>query len=227
MQFFRSYWPWISGAVILIICILFIFWPERKTSSPSLGEEASEIANRKYGNGGTLEFPDAPHPFEEDPDLEGPAKRLWPAAFKEKKSEEEREKIREEWIDFAARYPKNIYIPSEFRPQLTSEDEKKAREQLDKVTSAESKFALSRNEGKYAQPGSVPTRPSDPNVTPEEQKAYFSYKISELESRIQLVQYAIQQGRMDASQIPQANSDINSWQKELLQLRQASESVPR
>lgn len=227
MQFFRSYWPWISGAAILIICILFIFWPERKSNSPSLGEEASEIANRKYGSGGTLEFPDAPHPFEEDPDLEGPAKRLWPAVFREKKSEEEREKIREEWIDFAARYPKNIYIPSEFRPQLTSEDEKKAREQLDKVTSAESKFALSRNEGRYAQPGSVPNRPSDPNVTPEEQKAYFSYKISELESRIQLVQYAIQQGRMDSSQIPQANSDIASWQKELLQLRQASESVPR
>lgn len=83
MHFFRSYWPWISGAIILIICILFIFWPERKRNSPSLGEEASDVVDRKYGSG-NLEFPDAPHPFEEDPDLEGPAKRLWPAAFKEK-----------------------------------------------------------------------------------------------------------------------------------------------
>ncbi|WP_367897621.1 hypothetical protein AB3N61_11450 [Leptospira sp. WS58.C1] len=226
MQFFRSYWPWISGAFILILCFLFIIWPEKKAPSPSLGEEASEAVDRKYGSD-TLEFPDAPHPFEEDPDLEGSAKRLWPAAFREKKSEEEREKIREEWIDFAARFPRNIYIPKEFRPPLTSEDEKKARELLDKITSAESKFALSRNASKYDHPGSVPTRPTDPNVTPEEQRAYFSYKISELESRIQLVQYAIQQGRMDTSQIPQANSDLAAWQKELTQLIQASESVPR
>ncbi len=173
-----------------------------------------------------MEYPDAPHPFTEDPDLEGQAKRLWPSAFREKKTEKEREKIRDEWADFASRYPKNIYIPRDFRPPMTGEEEKKAREQLDKISSAESKFALARNAGKYSQPGSVPTRPTNPNVSPEEQKSYFTYKIQELESRIQLVQYAIQQGRMDSSQIPQANSDISSWQIELQQLRQTLSSVP-
>ncbi|PJZ65778.1 hypothetical protein CH371_12000 [Leptospira wolffii] len=226
MRFISKFWPWFLAGILLILSIIILFLrTETEKGSASLGEEATEAVQRKYGSE-KIEFPDAPHPFEEDPDLEGHAKRLWPSAFREKKSKEEKEKIREEWVEFALRFPHNIYIPQEFRPPRTAEDEKKAREQLDKFSSAEAKFALSRNAGRYAQPGSVPGRPNDPNVSPEEQKAYFSYKISELESRIQLVQYAIQQGRMDASQIPQANSDISSWQKELQQLRQISESVP-
>ncbi|TGK00968.1 hypothetical protein EHO59_13695 [Leptospira semungkisensis] len=225
MQSIRRYWPWFVVGLLIILCFSILLWPEKESKSPSLEEEASEVVNRKYGTS-NLEFPDAPHPFQEDPDLEGQAKRLWPAAFKEKKTKEEREKIKDEWADFAVKYPRNIYIPREFKPPLSQEDEKKARERLDKVTSAEAKFALFRNAGKYAQPGSLANRPNDPNISPEEQKAYFGYKIAELESRIQLVQYAIQQGRMDSSQIPQANSDISVWQKELQQLQQISSSVP-
>ncbi|TGL59246.1 hypothetical protein [Leptospira sarikeiensis] len=225
MRSIFKFWPWIFAGAILISCLVFILWPGKNPESPSISEEASEVAGRKYGLE-TIEFPDAPHPFEEDPDLEGHAKKLWPSAFQRKKSPEEKEKIREEWVEFALKYPRNIYIPREFRAPTTSQDEKKLLEQLDKFTSADTKFALAKNSGKYSQPGTVPNRPNEPSVNPEEQKAYFSYKISELESRIQLVQYAIQQGRMDASQIPQANSDISSWQKELQQLRQVSESVP-
>ncbi|TGK05223.1 hypothetical protein EHQ53_16405 [Leptospira langatensis] len=225
MQFIRRYWPWLLLSLLVILCFSILLWPEKDRKSPSLEEEASEAVDRKYGSS-NMEFPDAPHPFQEDPDLEQHAKRLWPSAFQERKTQAEREKIKDEWADFAVRYPRNIYIPREFRPPLSQEDEKKARERLDKVTSAESKFALARNAGKYAQPGSAPTRSGDPNVSPEEQKAYFAYKISELESRIQLVHYAIQQGKMDPSQLPQANNDISAWQKELQQLQQASSSVP-
>ncbi|MDV6234100.1 hypothetical protein CH379_000440 [Leptospira ellisii] len=213
-------------AVFLILFL--VFWPEdKKRESLSMVEESEAVLKTKYYSEMDPYFPDAPHPFNEDPDLEGQAKKLWPEAFKPRKTPEEKEQIRKEWTDFIARYPKNVYIPSEFKPALTETEEKEARDRLDSVSNVETKNAINRALGKYAEPGMEPkSAPSESSVNPKEQRAYINYKIEELESRIQLIEYTIQQGKLDASQIPTANQDLAIWKKELAQLKQVQSLIP-
>ncbi|TGL73296.1 hypothetical protein [Leptospira yasudae] len=215
----------IALAVLLIFFILF--WPEnQKKESLSIAEESDAVLKTKYYSEMDPYFPDAPHPFNEDPELEGQAKKLWPEAFKPRKTPEEKEQIRKEWTDFIARYPKNVYIPSEFRPALSEAEEKQARERLDTVTNMESRNAIVRSLGKYAEPGNEPKAPSESSVNPKEQLAYINYKIEELESRIQLIEYTIQQGKLNPEQIGTANQDLIVWKKELSTLRQVQSQIP-
>ncbi|MBW0433222.1 hypothetical protein [Leptospira yasudae] len=215
----------IALAVLLILFILF--WPEnQKKESLSIAEESDAVLKTKYYSEMDPYFPDAPHPFNEDPELEGQAKKLWPEAFKPRKTPEEKEQIRKEWTDFIARYPKNVYIPSEFRPALSEAEEKEARDRLDTVTNMESRNAIVRSLGKYAEPGNEPKAPSESSVNPKEQLAYINYKIEELESRIQLIEYTIQQGKLNPEQIGTANQDLIVWKKELSTLRQVQSQIP-
>ncbi|RHX94905.1 hypothetical protein DLM76_06100 [Leptospira yasudae] len=215
----------VALAVLLILFILF--WPEnQKKDSLSIAEESDAVLKTKYYSEMDPYFPDAPHPFNEDPELEGQAKKLWPEAFKPRKTPEEKEQIRKEWTDFIARYPKNVYIPSEFRPALSEAEEKEARERLDTVTNMESRNAIVRSLGKYAEPGNEPKAPSESSVNPKEQRAYINYKIEELESRIQLIEYTIQQGKLNPEQIGTANQDLIVWKKELSTLRQVQSQIP-
>ncbi|MCG6191711.1 hypothetical protein LFX25_00440 [Leptospira sp. FAT2] len=215
----------IALAVLLILFILF--WPEnQKKESLSIAEESDAVLKTKYYSEMDPYFPDAPHPFNEDPELEGQAKKLWPEAFKPRKTPEEKEQIRKEWTDFIARYPKNVYIPSEFRPALSEAEEKEARERLDTVANMESRNAIVRSLGKYAEPGNEPKAPSESSVNPKEQLAYINYKIEELESRIQLIEYTIQQGKLNPEQIGTANQDLIVWKKELSTLRQVQSQIP-
>ncbi|RHX82295.1 hypothetical protein [Leptospira yasudae] len=215
----------VALAVLLILFILF--WPEnQKKDSLSIAEESDAVLKTKYYSEMDPYFPDAPHPFNEDPELEGQAKKLWPEAFKPRKTPDEKEQIRKEWTDFIARYPKNVYIPSEFRPALSEAEEKEARERLDTVTNMESRNAIVRSLGKYAEPGNEPKAPSESSVNPKEQRAYINYKIEELESRIQLIEYTIQQGKLNPEQIGTANQDLIVWKKELSTLRQVQSQIP-
>ncbi|MBM9499271.1 hypothetical protein JWG44_03285 [Leptospira sp. 201903071] len=212
----------------LILILFIIFWPEdRKKNSISIAEESEAVLKTKYYSEMDPYFPDAPHPFNEDPELEGQAKRLWPEAFRPKKTPEEKEQIRKEWTDFVARYPKNIYIPSEFKPALSEAEEKEARDRLDSIGSVEAMNAVSRSLSKYAEPGKEPKAPSEASVNPKEQLAYVNYKIEELESRIQLIEYTIQQGKLDPSQVGTANQDLALWKKELADLKQVQSLIPR
>lgn len=218
-----------ATVVFAFILILFIvFWPDdKKKDSLSMTEESEAVLKTKYYSEMDPYFPEAPHPFNEDPELEGQAKRLWPEAFRPKKTPEEKEQIRKEWSDFVARYPKNIYIPSEFKPALSEAEEKEARDRLDSIGSVETKNAISRSLGKYAEPGNEPKAPSEASVNPKEQLAYVNYKIEELESRIQLIEYTIQQGKLDQSQVGTANRDLAVWKKELSDLKQVQSLIPR
>ncbi|TGL66073.1 hypothetical protein [Leptospira kmetyi] len=211
----------------LLLILFLVFWPDDlKKQTLSIGEESDVVLKTKYYSEMDPYFPDAPHPFNEDPELEDQAKKLWPEAFKPRKTPEEKEQIRKEWTDFVARYPKNLYIPAEFRPALSESEEKEARERLDAVTSMESRNAISRSLGKYAEPGNEPKAPTESSVNPKEQRAYIGYKIDELESRIQLIEYTIQQGKLNPEQIGTANQDILVWKKELTDLRQVQSQIP-
>lgn len=211
----------------LLLILFLVFWPDDlKKQTLSIGEESDVVLKTKYYSEMDPYFPDAPHPFNEDPELEDQAKKLWPEAFKPRKTPEEKEHIRKEWTDFVARYPKNLYIPAEFRPALSESEEKEARERLDAVTSMESRNAISRSLGKYAEPGNEPKAPTESSVNPKEQRAYIGYKIDELESRIQLIEYTIQQGKLNPEQIGTANQDLLVWKKELTDLRQVQSQIP-
>lgn len=211
----------------LLLILFLVFWPDDlKKQTLSIGEESDAVLKTKYYSEMDPYFPDAPHPFNEDPELEDQAKKLWPEAFKPRKTPEEKEQIRKEWTDFVARYPKNLYIPAEFRPALSESEEKEARERLDAVTSMESRNAISRSLGKYAEPGNEPKAPTESSVNPKEQRAYIGYKIDELESRIQLIEYTIQQGKLNPEQIGTANQDLLVWKKELTDLRQVQSQIP-
>lgn len=140
---FKKEYIFIISILAAFLILFLIFWPENsKKQIVSIAEENKVILKTKYYSEMDPYYPDAPHPFNEDPDLEVQAKKLWPEAFHPKKTPEEKEQIRKEWTDFIARYPKNLYIPSEFRPPLTEVEEKKARERLDTFTDIETKMRL-------------------------------------------------------------------------------------
>ncbi|PJZ71005.1 hypothetical protein CH373_00260 [Leptospira perolatii] len=223
----RKHFIWIAISIVVLLLVFIFFWLQNHSEIPSISQESESILEKDEIHSGSMEFPEAPHPFQEDPDLEGEAKRLWPEVVFSQNKKVDREKIRDEWNDFAKRYPKNIYIPKEFRPQLSSAEEKARLEKLDKISAAEAQFALAKGAGRYSEPGAQPSANSmEPKVTPSEQKAYFEYKIEELESRIQLIEYSINERQIDSSQLEEAKRDLLLWRKELEQVKQVLETVP-
>ncbi|UOG60603.1 hypothetical protein [Leptospira noguchii] len=225
---FKKEYIFIISILAAFLILFLIFLPENsKKRIVSIAEENKVTLKTKYYSEMDPYYPDAPHPFNEDPDLEAQVKKFWPEALHPKKTPEEKEQIRKEWTDFIARYPKNIYIPSEFRPPLTETEEKKARERLDTFTDIETKNAIVYSLAKYTEPGKPPEEPpSQPNVDPKEQHAYFQYRIEELESRIQLIEYTIQEGRLESDQVETAYQDLEDWKKELLELKQVQSQIP-
>lgn len=171
-------------------------------------------------------FPNAPNPYGEDPALLDEVERLWPHALEAPMSEEEREKNREEWIKFAKKYPDNIYIPDEFRPPLTDEQKKQARQTLDDVTAAEAHFATLQNSMRSAEPGTQPSAASEPQITPKEQRTYMEYKIRALESKIQIVQHFLSERTPDDTTVNTAQQDITEWKRQIAEIKQMMPQIP-
>ena len=168
-------------------------------------------------------YPDAPNPAE-DPELAERIKNLWPDVAKAKP---DRDAIRREWQDFAKKYPNNIYVPDEFKGTLSDAEAQDRRKTLDTVTAVETKFANMRAEAKKANPGQDgPPAPPNSNVAPAEQRVYFDYKIREIESRIQLVEYMLSNGSPDAAQKASAQKEMAQWSKELENYKKLKQSIP-
>lgn len=168
-------------------------------------------------------YPDAPNPAD-DPELAEQIKNLWPDVFQPKP---DREAIRREWADFAKKYPNNIYIPDEFKTPLTEEQRDDRQKVLDTVTSVDTRFANMRAEARSAQPGKDgPDAPAQPSVSPAEQRVYFDYKIQELQSRIQLVEYMLENGTPDAEQKASAATELKQWNAQLENYKKLKSSIP-
>ena len=149
-----------------------------------------------------------------------------------------------EWVQLAARHPDNIYLPNEFQVPLTMAQEKAARQQLDDTTALVAKQAARKYLDKYAQPpladsvgDSAPqptgdaTEPTeqqarDSGITPEQQRNYFNYKIKELESRIQLVEFYLNSGQAGATKKTAAQKELIAWKKELEEMIRIRAQVP-
>ncbi|MBE8363816.1 hypothetical protein [Leptospira borgpetersenii] len=227
MEFKRKFFFTVTLLAVFLMLFL-IFWPESSKKQPlPISEEKDTISKTKYYSEMDPYYPDLPHPFNEDPELEVQAKKLWPEAFRPKMTLEEKEEIQREWTDFIARYPKNLYIPAELRPPLTEAEEKELRERLDTFTDVESRNISVRFLEKYSEPGKEPELSSESNVTPKEQLVYINYKIKELESRIQLIEYTIEQKKLDSDQMEIAKQDLMDWKDELSELKQVQSQIPR
>ena len=110
---------------------------------------------------------------------------------------------------------------------MSESQEKERRETLDLVASVESRLATSKAQARSAEPGQDgPDAASDSPVKPEEQRKYFEYRIHELESRIQLIEYFINNGEPDKQQKDLATEEIAGWKKELEQYQEVMKQIP-
>ena len=219
----------IGLGIAVVAAIIFLMIPggsTKKKVTQSGGEEDFTVFSSDKGYSDSI-FPDAPLPYVEEPSLESEAINLWPTAIRSVKDDDNKEKIREQWKDFAAKYPKNVYILNSYKAPLSVEDEKKVREELDTVVGVNTFFARNISASKYAgKPGEAPITPKEPSVTPDEQRKYFDYKIRELQSRIELIEYAKENKALSQDQLPQADKDIANLKKEIKSLEEVSGTIP-
>ncbi len=218
---------WILGGlgfIALILTTILLFTGDRQNGKLDLTNSDDDLDRSVRSTAKSLfedpEFAEAPTP---DDDELSQAETLWPSALERKP--DQREKVKEEWRDFAAKYPKNFYIPKAMRPVRTEAEEKEAVQMLDDFTAMDASFAADLSKNKWAENSSTPVEPKKP--APEKQKAYFDYKINELESRIQMVEYWMQNNAANANDKVNAEKDIKLWKKELATLQEVRSSVPK
>lgn len=219
----------VGGFALAIIALAFIFMPlsTKKKSTKGNTDVTDASDNSSTSSTGFSNFSDAPNPANEDSSLEAEAERLWPHLAKQDNSEKRKEKVREEWNAFATKYPQNIYIPAVLKSPLTETEIVERRKEIDIVTNMDSKLAILEINARKSEPGStVPKAPGKADITPEEQRIYISYKMRELESRIQLIEYSIENSGITGDKITIARKDISAWKKELADLQEVVKKIP-
>jgi hypothetical protein len=202
----------------------FLFWNQSSNNTNVSAQNGDLLDGTSSDPRVDMEsdYADAAFPSDDDNDQ---AERLWPHAFKTPDIGL-KERVAEEWKQFSAKYPNNIYIPSMFRSKpMTKEEEASALETLDSVTSQEASLASFISNNRYAT-GEPPEGRKEKDANPKEQAKYFDYKIRELQSRIQLIENFLESGDADASQRSIAQEDLKSWKEELKKYQEVSKKVP-
>ncbi|MEM7182310.1 MAG: hypothetical protein AAF518_15455 [Spirochaetota bacterium] len=228
---FKKVFLFASFAVVFLLFIL-AFLPEeekeeRKTSTKEESPEPRIPVEGSTISLGSL-YKDAPHPFDLDPKAVYQTEKLWPHLSTSKASKEDKEKVRQQWLEFANEYPENIYIPDYAKQPLTEAETQKIRQEVDLVADIEANSAVTRTRARSSKPGSEPPQePAKPSLSPEKQRAYFAYKIREVKSKIQLIEYAIAKNRLDEVQMGIAKKDLENWKKQLKELQEVSDRVPK
>lgn len=153
------------------------------------------------------------------------ALRLWPHLRQGGPTREQQALVQAQWNRFAQAYPDNLYVPAYLQASLTPEQARAARQRLDNTTAVAAQQAAQTYAQRYASPDQPPPRPPampDPAV----QRDFLDYKIHELESRLQLVNFYLANGQPSAAKRAAAHKDIQQWNHELESLRQARASLP-
>ncbi len=192
------------GAVVAIGLVVAIFFFMRGEKEP----EHSDIVS-------TVDQWVDPSTIKDREELEQ-VQRLWPEVFQ--KDPREPEKVKAEWKELAERHPNNFYLPPAFRKPMTAEQKKEHRKRLDTYTDVSIRFARIGRKARFAEPGK-PTPTEDVAFTFEEQQTYFNYRIEELESRIQLLDFALEKSGLDADQVTRSKVERAEWVKELEDLK--------
>ncbi len=220
-------WIILALGILTLVAVGILLYPtkkEKQKPTSHVNKEEMPIFRDK-GYSDTI-YPDAPSPFTEDAKLEDEAVFLWPTALQSVKDDKHREKVKEEWRAFASAYPNNIYVLNEYKPSMTKEQEEKVIAEMNTFTEVETFFARNVSSGKYAAVGVEPQTSNTPGITPQAQKVYFDYKIIELESRIQLIEYAKQNKAFSSEQEAMADKEIANWKKEIEELKEVAKTIP-
>ncbi len=215
----------LGGAIAILLAVLFFTNRNETTES---GSNVSSNGSDSYNNGSSfssdfVNFPEAPKP--NDDDMVAQAEKLWSHAL-EPKDPNQRERVRKEWQEFAKVYPNNLYIPNEILGSITPAEEKMIIETLDSFTSVDSKFASIASASRYAAPGSEPPTLKEKDVNPKEMSQYFDYKIREMESRIELLEYTMEKSRLSSTEEATAKKDVALLKKELANQKEVKQQVP-
>lgn len=228
----------VAVAVALVAVLAWLFWdtPAQNAQNPGGPKPAATPLVGSPGSffGATVESPQRSiaEVAKIDSDAQSEVDRLWPHVRKGEPSEAERAKVRVEWVNFSVKYPGNIYIPNAFKPPMTAAEEKAVRQQLDDTTALVAKQAAQKHLDRFAQPSSgspaevTEQQARDSGTTPEQQRNYFNYKIKELESRIQLVEFYLTSDDLGASKKTAAKKELLVWKKELEELMRTRAQVP-
>ncbi len=204
--------------VIFIVISIFIYLVmETKQKEISQQIELQIQEKKEY-------YTDAPRP---DMDPEEIFK-LWPDLQKQEKLNPE--EIDRQWREFAKKYPDNFYIPTKYL-NLTEKQKEERQRQLETFASLESKYAsLKAKLEKESKEGinGPETIKEESTVDPEEQSIYFQYKIKELQSRIELIEYWLENDSMniDEEQKKIASQDLEEWKKELEIYKNLLKEIP-
>lgn len=151
-------------------------------------------------------------------------RRLWPDVFE--KDPRDPKQVEAEWKELAAKHPDNFYLPPQFRKPMDDDERKAQRARMEVYTDVAARFARISASSKYAEPGKdIPA--TEMTFTAEEQTTYFGYRMQELESRIQLLDFAMEKNGLDADQINRAGQERTAWQKELEELRNRAAQVKK
>jgi len=153
--------------------------------------------------------------------------KLWPDLQNPQKVN--KEEIEKQWIEFARKYPNNFYIPTKYL-NLTEEQLQQRQKELETFTYLESKYASIKSKlNKEAQPGvNGPEAIKEINPEPEEQRTYFQYKVKELQSRIELIEYWLENegANLNSQQKELAEQDLQQWKKELNEYNKLLKEIP-
>ena len=200
----------VIGAValiaVLVVIIVYLSLDEKKEP----GENKTGFKTE-----GTKGYPGAPDPAADLEKLDQ-IRNLWPDIFQKKP---DTEAVKKEWSDFARRYPNNFYLPPDFRPPMSEEERKEHQKELNTFTHVEATIASLRSKSKFVAPGTPPPKVLETDYSPEEQKVYFNYRIKELQSRVELLDFALEKKGLDNDQVARAKKEREEWQEQLKQLQ--------
>lgn len=213
-------------ALTAVVAILFLVFRSFDAPQPEPEGRPDDSTNNPAGSFSDDDYDWVRNEEIPPPDMdEAQVRHLWPDVFE---PAPDREKIKRQWTAFSHLYPNNLYIPTQFLPEQSEEESKRRIETLGVVTHVQSQIAALRAATRDSEPGSeAPPAPSEPTVTPAEQRTYFNYRIRQLTSKLQLAEYYVQNNDLSAERQAQTEKEMAEWNAQVETYKKLLEKLPR
>lgn len=221
-----------AAAVLVAVALAWWLWPtpdasvESAAVVPSVGSEGTVFGPLRVASAAGEPVSIQAQPSAPTGGLDEETLRLWPHLRQAGPTREEQAAVQAQWSRLAQQHPDNLYLPSGMQAALTPDQARVARQRLDNTTAVVAQQAVQSYAQKYAAPGQDAPPPPAAPADAAMQRDFFDYKIRELESRLQLVQFYLANGQPTAQKRVAANKDIQQWTRELESLRQARAMLP-
>jgi hypothetical protein len=153
--------------------------------------------------------------------------RLWPHLAEKAPTLEERSRVNAQWQQFAQLYPENIFLPLSMQPKPTPEQLQVMRRRRDNADEIEAYQAAQKASVRNAPNdqtslSSETPRPADPQAFQD----FLHVKIQELESKVQLANFALANGQLSSDRQVVITKELQKWNLDLEEFRRLKESTP-